>query len=132
MENEQYMAKKIFSEFRDLYPEYWRRGTSYIGLDEDSIEVRIPEVGKLIYNYYYDEIEWLEKYEPIQKEDRSELYIRFKQAVENYIDEYDVTHQEFADYVDISRQMLSKYLNGDAIPKIDTMRRICKIIDIDI
>ena len=132
MKKVQNVAKKIFDEFRDLYPEYWRRGTTYCEIDDDSIEIRIPQVGKLIYDNYYDEIKWIERCESAKEEDRSELYQYFVEVVKNYIDEYGVTQQEFADYVGISRQMLSKYLNGDSIPKIDTMRRICKIINVDI
>lgn len=127
---------KVFNEFKKTYPDLVRRGMSYEPYDMETIKVYIPGVGKLIYENYNHRITWLEHWKDEklikqqEKEMRPEMYERFCIIIENYMRSNRMTHQEFADTVGVSRQMLSKYLNGDAIPKVSTMRRICKIIHI--
>lgn len=129
---------KVFNEFKKRYPHLVRRGMSYEPYDQGAITVYIPGVGKLIYENLHHKIVWLEHWEDEklirqrEKEQRPEIYERFRMSVGNYMRTNHMTHQEFADMVGISRQMLSKYLNGDVIPKVSTMRRICKNIHIDI
>lgn len=126
------------TQFKQLYPNLIRRGISYEPYDKDFMVVRIPGVGKLLYDMYYDEINWLEHWEDKakiklrEKERRSELYERFCFVIKRYLHDNHMTHQQFADMVGISRKSLSKYLNGDSIPKTSTMKRICETIDIDI
>lgn len=129
---------KVFNEFKKRYPQLVRRGMSYEPYDQEAIIVYIPGVGKLIYENMRNRITWLEHWKDEkliklqEKEHRPEMYDRFRIVVNRYMFDNHMTHQEFADTVGVSRQMLSKYLNGDAIPKVSTMKRICKTIHIDI
>lgn len=129
---------KVFNEFKKRYPQLVRRGMSYEPYDQEAITVYIPGVGKLIYENMRNRITWLEQWKDEtlikhqEKEHRPEMYGRFCTVVSCYMRDNRITHQEFADTVGVSRQMLSKYLNGDAIPKVSTMKRICKTIHIDI
>ena len=128
----------IYDEFKELYPELWRRGTTYSPSGYNAIEVRIPSVGIYKYDYSDGQLYCLEKWM-----DKEEMKIHkqihrasagdwFRKTVETYLHTNDLTHQEFADRVGISRQILSKYLNGSATPKMNTMSRICETININL
>lgn len=129
---------KVFNEFKKLYPELVRRGMSYEPYDKESIMVYIPGVGKLIYENYYHRITWLEHWEDEklikqqEKERRPEMYEKFCNIIECYMKVHHLTHQQFSDMVGISSRSITKYLNGDSMPKASTMKRICKIIDIEL
>lgn len=127
-----YTARVLFMEFRKEYPELWRRGTTYSLSGYMTIEVLIPDVGKLIYSKYDNSLVWLERRANESEYVRPELYNRFCIFVRAYIRDHNMTYQEFADYVSVSRQSLSKYLNGDRMPKVSTMRNICRQIKINI
>ena len=128
----------VIKRFKEKHPEMIRRGTSYEPYDHMSIMVRIPGVGKIIYEYFGDKITWLEHWiddEEVkrrEKEERPNIYNKFCRSIELYMIDNHLTQQQFADIVGISRQSLIKYLNHHAIPKVNTMRRICKEINIDI
>lgn len=129
---------EIYEEFKELYPELWRKGTSYSPYGYMTIEIRIPAVGKFSYDYRDGRLECLEKWvdekevRSREKEQRPVMYDKFCRIVETYLYENDITHQQFANKVGISRQTLSKYLNGNATPKVSTMRRICETISINL
>ena len=130
--------KNTINGFKEAYPKLVKRGISYEPYDHMSIIVYIPGMGKLIYEYFGDKIAWLEKWtderetKKYEKEHRHDLYEMFLERVTEYIIEHRMTQQEFADLVGISRQSLSKYLNGDKIPKVSTMRQICEKLYINI
>lgn len=133
-----YSWSKIFKEFRESYPELWRRGTTYRPYSLMAIEIAIPCVGKLIYDRDADEIFWLEHWvddaaiRKREKDMRPDMSERFCDTVKNYINTHGMTQQQFADFVGISRYMLNGYLNGRTIPKISTMRKICECINVNI
>lgn len=130
--------RTIYKEFKELYPEMIRRGTSFSPYGYMAIEIRIPSDGIYIYDYADGQLRCVKKYfdrneiKRLEKEQRPELYDNFCRVINLYLQEHRMTHQQFADTVDISRKSLSKYLNGTSIPKVSTMRRICKQINIDI
>ena len=72
-----YTTEMMFKDFREDYPNLWRRGSSFENYNDMSIRVRIPGVGKVIYNPYKRTIEWEEKYKDPQqvKEDENPIYI---------------------------------------------------------
>lgn len=129
-----YTARMIYDDFRDSYPELWRRGITYGICGYMTIELLIPGVGRFNYRSDTDSIICLERWEDEkeikrkEKESRSDMYERFCDIARQYMRDNKMTHQEFADKVRISRQSLSKYLLGDSIPKVSTMRRICECI----
>lgn len=129
---------KVFNEFKKQYTHLVRRGMSYEPYDHESITVYIPGVGKLIYENLHHRITWLEHWKDEklikqqEKEHRPEMYEEFCVVIKDYIKNNRMTHQEFADMVGISSRSISKYLNGDAIPKVSTMKRICETINIKI
>ena len=129
--------KKMFDEFRDSYPELWCRGTSFMPYEPYVIQVVIPDKGKLLYSAETDDITWLERWtsdkeqKRIEREQRPKMYDVFCDAVVDYLHDSNLTHQEFADRVGVSRRSLSKYLNGDRIPKVSTMQQIGEVIGIE-
>lgn len=102
------------------------------------INVLIPNIGKVRYDYFDNELTWLEVWEDprktkrLENEHRPQTYEYFCSAVKRYMNDNQMTQEEFAEMVDISRRSLIKYLNGRAIPKVNTMQRILKIINANI
>lgn len=133
-----YAGAKIFNEFKELHPNLIRRGITYKLCDRRAIEMLIPGAGKLIYQSDRDKIIWIERYNDEkeikrqEKKNRYKMYIRFRFLVEEFMKNRNMTQHEFSEYVEISRQSLSRYLNGSSIPKVSTMRQICKHMNIDI
>ena len=130
--------KTTVERFKELYPELVQYGNSYEECGNMAIIVRIPNKGKVRYEYLDDEITWLEHWtnnkEKKQRENelRPKTYGYFCFVIEQYMENHQMTQQQFADLVGISRRSLIKYLQGQSIPKVNTMRRICKTINIDI
>lgn len=129
---------EIYNEFKDLYPELCKRGTSYSPCGYMTIEIRVPSVGIFLYDYQDGHLKCVEEFvnerevRLREKELRPNMYKEFQCIVKDYLYNNHMTHQQFADLVHISRQTLSKYLNGDAIPKVSTMRRIYETININL
>ena len=97
------------------------------------LEIIIPSKGTLLYDADFDTIEWVDKREVVDKDiSRNEAYEKFCEVVEDYMCANHMSDQKFADMVNISRRMMSNYLNRHAIPKLSTMKRICKTIGVDI
>ena len=132
--------KKIITQFKETYPDLVQYGNTYEECDNASaaIIVRIPNKGIVRYESFDNELIWLDRWEDPKEikrrenEKRPKTYGYFCFVVEQYMKEHNMTQQEFSDMADISRRSLIKYLKGYAIPKVSTMRRICKIINIDI
>lgn len=130
--------KEIYDEFKELYPELWKKGTSYIPYEYMVIEIRIPSVGKYLYDYRDGELtcleHWTDKKEVVshKKQQREDMYSEFCGRIEEYLYFNKMSHQQLSDKVGISRQSLSKYLNGSMIPKINTMKQIYEAINIEL
>lgn len=125
---------KIFNRFKEKYPDLVRRGIDYRPYGYATVEIWIPTIGRIVYDYDTNEIEWIERYNDpdtlkrVKYDRRLDMYYKFRSTVIQYLRDNDMTHQEFADMVNISRRSLSLYLNGDSIPKTSTMDRIGKVI----
>ena len=125
---------KIFNRFKEKYPDLVRRGIDYRPYGYASVEIWIPTIGHIVYDYDTNEIEWLERLtdpetaKRLECDNRLNMYDEFRSFVIRYLRDNNMTHQEFADMVHISRRSLSLYLNGDSIPKTSTMERIGRII----
>lgn len=130
--------KNIFKQFRQTYPELWVHGTSFQPYGYLVIKIWIPTKGIILYNYQTEDITWLEHWvdekaiKLTEDEMRPEMYDTFCFVVERYMKDRHLTQQQFADKVGISRMSLNAYLNGRKIPKVNTMRRICEAIHINI
>lgn len=131
-------ARIILKEFKSLHPDLWTRGSMCTICGYMTAEIRIPTKGIILYNIETDTITWLERWvdekevKRKEKEKRPKNYIYFCFVISEYLKKHRMTQQEFADMVGISRRSLSKYLNGNAIPKSSTMRNILNQINIDI
>ena len=130
--------KKTIARFKQAYPELNRYGNTYQECGNMVINILIPNVGKVRYDYFDNELTWLEVWEDprktkrLENEYRPQTYEFFCSAIKQYMDDNQMTQEEFAEMVDISRRSLIKYLNGHAIPKVNTMQRILKTININI
>ena len=128
----------LVERFKTKYPDLDRHGNTYIPDGTMNLIVLIPGRGKLNYSCSNDRIIWLQRYEDERdlktraKSLRPIVYEDFCEKVTQYMRYHKMTNQEFCDQAGISRKSLSKYLNHDSIPKLDTMRRICEKMNIDI
>lgn len=133
--------KHLFQLFRREYPELWNYGTQWIPYDKDSIRIRNPRKGELIYKLVYLNhgiIEWKQQWqanEDIKKEEQSirpDMYQIFLSEIDLYQKETGASQGDIATMTGISRQSINKYLSGSAMPKVSTMRRIAEKLEIDI
>lgn len=131
-------TRVVIKRFKEMYPHLLRRGMNYEPYDYMTLKIYIPGVGKLIYEYFGDKITWLERWtderqlREREQEMRPELYERFCLIINGYMKLNNMTQQQFADLVGISRRSLNKYLNSVSIPKVSTMKQICKSINIEL
>lgn len=135
---QKYTAAMLFRDFRDAYPELWRRGCFYELCGYMQIRIHIPHTGKVIYDFFGDKLTWLERWEDPNETKRkeriyrSDTYDRFVNEVGARMLELDLSQQDIADMTGISRKSINQYLGGRAIPKLSTMQHICKTLNIDI
>lgn len=140
----------IWNQFKREFPELIRRGTSYepYPYGQMDILVSIPGKGKLIYNPVgtsNGKIQWVEHWVDEQElkrkeleakkrdaENRQAMYKTFLSMVRFYQREFGATQKDIAELSGYSRQTINEYMNGRAIPKPNTMRKIIKALDMDI
>jgi DNA-binding XRE family transcriptional regulator len=127
----------LFRDFRDAYPDLWRRGSDYQLIGYMSILVSIPAVGKLKYEYFGDKITWLERWEDpratkrLDEERRRKDYSYFQFAVQDKMDELGLSQGDVADITGYSRKSINAYLTGRSIPKLSTMIDITEALGIE-
>ena len=107
-----------------------------------SIIIFAPNVGKLRYNIYSKRVSWIECWEDEKEqskkrkeliiENRMDLYDNFIREINIYRKETGASIEHISNVSGISRQSLSKYLNKTRVPKVITIKHICKSLGIDI
>ena len=133
-----YVEDELFAEFRERYPDLWTYGTTYYGAGFQTIRIRIPNKGCVLYNRFANSLTWIDhngdkEYEKEQRKKRREnMYRLFMDVIQNYQNEYNVTQNDIAKKTGVSRRKINEYINGKAYPKINTMQNICKSLGIDI
>ena len=129
-----YTATMLFRDFRRAYPELWCRGCYYELSGHMQILIRIPNKGKVIYEYFGDKLTWIEYYktdEEIKQNKRTKrvkTYSYFIFRLNEEMEERGLTQQDIADMTGISRMSINKYLGERAIPKMSTMRQIADAV----
>lgn len=132
-----YSWNMLFRDFRESYPDLWRRGTTYEPGGFMSLIIRIPGRGKLKYEFFGDKIIWLEHWEDPrevrlnEEANREKTYRYFIHAVNDVMDERGLTQNDVAVISGMSRKSINKYLNGRVIPKVSTMRKIGSALGIN-
>ena len=132
-----YTARMLFRDFRDAYPDLWRRGSDYKLDGYMTILVSIPTVGKLKYEYFGDRITWLERWEDprelrrLEKERRTKDYSYFQFVVQEKMDSCGLSQGDISNITGYSRQSINAYLSGRRIPKLSTMIEITEALGID-
>lgn len=133
-----YTTEMMFKDFREDYPNLWRRGSSFENYNDMTIRVRIPGVGKVIYNPYKRTIEWEEKYKDPQqvkeeeREKRLDLYDFFLEAIEYYQRVTGLSQDEIAEFSGMSRASINRYLNLHRMPTTKIMLHILNSLGIEI
>lgn len=129
-----YTATMLFRDFRRAYPDLWCRGCYYELSGHMQILIRIPNKGKVIYEYFGNKLTWIEHYktdEEIKQKkrtDRVKTYSYFLFRLNEEMEERGLTQQDIADMTGISRMSINKYLGERAIPKMSTMRQIADAV----
>ena len=132
-----YTARMLFRDFRNSYPDLWRRGSDYRLVGYMTRLICIPTVGKLTYEYFGDKITWLERWEDprelrrLEEERRMKDYSYFQFAVQDKMDTMGWSQRDVADITGYSRKSINAYLTGRSIPRLDTMMDITRTLGID-
>ena len=132
-----YIEDELFAEFRKRYPELWEYGTTYYGRGFDTIRIRMPTKGCVEFNRFSNTLVWLDRngdkdYEAKQRADRkANMHRNFIQLLHDYQKLHNASQGMIAKQTGISRRKINEYLNGKAIPKISTMKKILEALDID-
>ena len=133
-----YIEDELFNEFKKAHPDLWERGTTYCGAGFETIRIRIPSKGCLLYNRFKNSVTWVDHYGDKEYEKaqcmkrRENMYELFVEAVRNYQEETGDTQGVISEKTGISRRKINEYLNGKAFPKLITIQRICASLGIDI
>ena len=64
-----YSWRMVFEDFKNTYPDLWKRGTSYEPSNFMEINIFIPGDGKYKYDYHGKKLTLVEKYLTIEQED---------------------------------------------------------------
>ena len=132
-----YTARMLFNDFRESYPDLWRRGSSYQLVGYMTILICIPTVGKLTYEYFGDRINWIEKWDDPreirrqEEERRMKDYSYFRFAVNERMERLGLSQGDVSDITGYSRKSINAYLTGRSIPKLSTMINITRDLGID-
>ena len=138
-----YNPNRAFREFKKIYPSLVKRGISFQPDETNAMSIIIfaPNVGKLRYNMYSKRVTWIEcweneidrrmRLEEEKIENRNNMYNKFLEEIDIYRRETGATQECISEKTGISRQSLSKYLNKTRVPKVITMKHICKSLGID-
>ena len=129
-----YTATMLFRDFRRAYPQLWCRGCYYELSGHMQILIRIPNKGKVIYEYFGNKLTWIERWRtPEEERERKKTYRQ--NIYEDFLDDLNLimfdrnlTQQDVADMSGISRMSINKYLGRRAIPKMSTMQQIADAV----
>lgn len=138
MRPKRYTARALYDEFRKRHPDMWRRGSNAVLIDHMKILIMSPGLGKFTWGWFDDTIVWLEEWvdeKIVKREDdsmRSANYTYLKLLLEGYMKQHEYTQQDISSKTGVSRQSLSKYLSGKAIPKTSTMKKICDALELEL
>lgn len=133
--------RKVLLQFKRDHPELWKRGISYEPYGYMSIKISIPGKGRLIYDPVgttKGKITWLEHWvdenesKCLEDEKRSDMYQTFLNKIRFYQREFGATQEDIAKLSGVSSRSIRKYLNGYAVPKVSTMRKICESLGLSI
>lgn len=132
-----YTARMLFNDFRDDYPELWRRGATYQLHSFMTILIKIPTVGIITYERIPHKINWIERWDDprelrrLEEDKRLKDYSYFQFAVQERMYELGLSQGDVADITGYSRKSINAYLTGRSIPKLSTMIKITSDLGID-
>ena len=120
--------RKLFSKFKQLYPDLCTRGMSFEPYGFDGIRIYIPGKGVLIYDdsKLFNKVTWEKRTEEQEdpKAQRADKYDAFMFEITELQHKLGLTQTDIAKRSGISRKSINRYLGGIAIPKISTMNKI--------
>lgn len=134
--------RRMHSNFKADFPDLAVRGSTYSPNGPCEITVDIPHRGILVYTPFgvkETRIRWINgPYEDEriikerEREMRSDMYQDFLREIEWYQRMTGASQGDIARISGVSRKSINKYLSGIVAPKVSTMRKICKALEIDI
>ena len=63
---------------------------------------------------------------------RDDLMIEFGWNLRRQLEKYSITQNELAQELTVSRQLISRYINGECLPSLDKLLNIMYIIGCDL
>lgn len=133
---------RMYRKFKADFPELVVRGTTYSPNGPSEINIDIPRKGSLIYTSFgvkETRIRWVDGphedtllIKERERETRPDMYQDFLREIELYQRMTSASQGDIARLSGVSRKSINKYLSGVVAPKVSTMRKICKALEIDI
>ena len=121
-----YSWRMVFEDFKNTYPDLWKRGTSYEPSNFMEINIFIPGDGKYKYDYYGKKLTLVEKYLTIEQERYLKVFKREEAVRKMAIDmrERKVTQRKLSQVSGISRESINAYISGRKTPKQSTLDKL--------
>ena len=123
--------KMVFNDFKEHYPDKWRRGTSYESSDFMSIIVMIPNDGKYKYEYFGKKLTLIEKQLTRNQRKYLKVFEREEAARDIFrlMREKNISQRKLSQLSGISRESINRYHSGFMTPKNSTIDILRKAIE---
>lgn len=118
-----YTYAMLFRDFREAYPNKWRKGTSYLPDGFMSIKVRIPNDGEYKYEYFGNKLTLIEPYMDPIKMKYWKIFEREQQMflIASTMKKRGINQSYLSEMTGISRQSINQYISGKRVPKQSTI-----------
>lgn len=126
-----YSWRMLFNDFKDHYPNKWRRGTTYEPYDHMSIIISIPEDGKYKYEFFGNRLTLIEQYHTKSQNKYLKKFER-EEAIHNIFNEMKqrkITQSRLSRESGISRESINRYKSGVKTPTWNTINLLRDVIN---
>lgn len=127
--------ERVIAEFRLWYPTFYERTVEHVAVGYHSLLAVLDDGTKLEFSSLDNTIKDVTRtYDPefnnnmTDDEYRNEFASRLKSVMRDR----SIKQEQLADTIDVSRQIMSRYVNGKAVPKTPVIRRIARALDCDV
>lgn len=126
-----YSWRMLFNDFKEHYPNKWRRGTTYEPYDHMTIIISIPEDGKYKYEFFGSKLTLIEQYHTKSQNKYLKKFER-EEAIHNIFNEMKqrkITQSRLSRESGISRESINRYKSGVKTPTWNTINLLHDVIN---
>ena len=125
-----YSWKMLFEDFKKVYPNKWRKGTSYHPGGFMTLLIIIPGDGKYKYEYFGKKLTLIEKFLTKNQMKYLKIFEREERMrdISKIMMDNKISQKKLSDLCGISRQSINYYITGNKTPKASTINKIYKAL----